>query len=445
MAALVPYPAYRDPSSPWLGPVPSHWGLRSLGSLVQPVTERGRPDLPLLSVVRERGVILRSSMTDDENHNFVPDDLSNYKVVRKGDLVINKMKAWQGSLGVAPCDGIVSPAYFVYHFGMADLRYGQALLRSKPYTWLFARASDGVRIGQWDLSPYELKRIPVFVPPPDEQAAIVRYLGHVDRRIRRYIRAREKLIALLNEQKQAIIHRAVTRGLDANVPLKPSGVEWLGDLPEHWEARRLKHVCRLMYGDSLPDERRTAGDVPVFGSNGPVGKHSMANTRGPCLVVGRKGSFGKVNYSTEPVFAIDTTFVVDGRSSNANCRWLYYILTWSRLDSVTKDSAVPGLDREEAHSRVVPWCPPNEQVLIAESLDATLGHLDRVQAAAAQSIEMIRDYRTRLISDVVTGKLDVRHLAPETEEPPLDEVETLEAALTDGQEEPADDVQNDEF
>ena len=145
---LKPYPEYKDSGVSWLGEVPRHWEIRSLGSLVTARSKRQRPDLPLLSVVREKGVILRSTMSDDENHNFVPDDLSNYKVVRPGNLVINKMKAWQGSLGVSSLEGIVSPTYFVYDFRVPNLHFGHTLLRSRPYVAFFAQASDGVRIGQ---------------------------------------------------------------------------------------------------------------------------------------------------------------------------------------------------------------------------------------------------------------------------------------------------------
>jgi len=202
----------------------------ALGSadLTSVVSQRGRTDLPLLSVVREKGVIPRSTMSREENHNFIPDDLSNYKVVREGNLVINKMKAWQGSLGIAPMDGVVSPAYFVFDLQIDNRQFGHALLRSKTYVAFFSRVSDGVRIGQWDLSTHGMKRIPIALPPSPEQSAIARFLDHVGRRIGHTIHAKQKLIALLNEQKQAIIHQAVTRGLDPHVRLKPSGVEWLG-------------------------------------------------------------------------------------------------------------------------------------------------------------------------------------------------------------------------
>src|SRR5205085_12281014 len=117
--SLKPYPEYKDSGSRWLGEVPAHWEVRSLRTFLTPRSERNRPELPLLSVARERGVFVRSLTGDDDNHNVISEDLTNYKVARAGDLVINKMKAWQGSMGIAPCDGLVSPAYFVFEFRIA--------------------------------------------------------------------------------------------------------------------------------------------------------------------------------------------------------------------------------------------------------------------------------------------------------------------------------------
>lgn len=122
---LKPYTEYRPSGSPWLGNVPAHWQVRKLRTLIRPRNERNRPDLPLLSVAREKGVFVRSLTDPDENHNVIPEDLSNYKVARTGSLVINKMKAWQGSMGIAPVDGIVSPAYYVYDFAIDNRAFGQ--------------------------------------------------------------------------------------------------------------------------------------------------------------------------------------------------------------------------------------------------------------------------------------------------------------------------------
>ena len=238
-AILHPYPTYRPSDVEWMRRLPKHWEMPRLRQLLRPVSERKRPDLPLLSVVRDRGVILRDVEDRDENHNFVPDDLSNYKVVREGQFVMNKMKAWQGSYGISRFDGLVSPAYFVFDLDGVSGDFFHVAIRSRGYIPFFAQASDGVRLGQWDLSRERMQEIPFIVPPLPEQRAIARYLDYVDRRIRRYVTAKRRLIELLEEERQAVVNQAVTRGLDRNVRLKPSGVEWLGDMPEHWEVRRL--------------------------------------------------------------------------------------------------------------------------------------------------------------------------------------------------------------
>jgi type I restriction enzyme S subunit len=187
---------------------------------------------------------------------------------------------------------------------------------------------------------------------------------------------------------------------------KDSGVEWLGEIPAHWEALKLKRVCTFAYGDSLASEARLDGDFEVYGSNGPVGTHERANTVAPCLVIGRKGSFGKVNFSSSPVFAIDTTFFVDRRLTRADIRWLYYVLTNAQLDSATKDSAIPGLDREDAYARELCLCQSTEQRAIAAFLDRETARIDALVAKKERLIELLREKRTALITRAVTKGLD---------------------------------------
>ena len=159
-------------------------------------------------------------------------DKSAYKLVRPGDVAYNKMRAWQGAIGVSTYQGIVSPAYVVQRpRDGANPLYFHHLLRTPAFATEAERWSYGIVSDMWSLRPEHFKMIHCCLPPLPEQRAIVRYLDHVDDRIRRYVSAKEKLIALLEEERQAVIHRAVTRGLDPNVPLKPSGVEWLGDVP----------------------------------------------------------------------------------------------------------------------------------------------------------------------------------------------------------------------
>ena len=192
---------------------------------------------------------------------------------------------------------------------------------------------------------------------------------------------------------------------------KPSGIPWLDNIPAHWKMRRPKMVCRLSYGDTLTAEMRLDGPVPVYGSNGQIGVHSSANTNAPCIIVGRKGSFGKVNYSEQPAFAIDTTYFVDERNSNADLRWLYYYLGWLNLDDVSRDSAIPGLNRQEAYQRVGPIPPLDEQAAIAEYLDEKIAVIDAAIAGTSRLIDLVQQYRASLIHHVVTGARDVRQAA----------------------------------
>jgi type I restriction enzyme S subunit len=186
---------------------------------------------------------------------------------------------------------------------------------------------------------------------------------------------------------------------------KESGVQWLGRVPEHWEVKSLRYVSRFAYGDSLSAETREEGDIPVYGSNGQVGTHSSSNTNAPVIIVGRKGSFGKINYSNVPVFAIDTTYFIDSRYSLNDISWLKYSLTSIGLDQVSKDSAVPGLAREDAYEKILPVPPLFEQSAIADFLDRETGRIDTLMAKKRRLIELLREKRSALISRTVTRGL----------------------------------------
>lgn len=179
-------------------------------------------------------------------------------------------------------------------------------------------------------------------------------------------------------------------------------------MPDHWGTQRLKYLARLNYGESLASEDREPGEVPVYGSNGQVGWHSRANTTAPVLIIGRKGSFGKVNYSDKPCFAIDTTFFVDERSAKVNLRWLYYGLQLLKLDAITQDSAVPGLSREFAHEERLPAISQLEQLAIATFLDHRTVHVDTLIARKTQQIRLLQEKR-----DVIISRFGIRGLNPD--------------------------------
>jgi type I restriction enzyme S subunit len=430
---LKPYPEYKDSGSRWLGAVPASWEVRNLRTLIIRRNERNRPDLPLLSVAREKGVFVRSLTDDNENHNVIPDDLTNYKVARAGNLVINKMKAWQGSMGIAPCDGIVSPAYFVFDFHIANHRFGQTLLRSKPYVAHFGQASDGVRVGQWDLSIPGMRQIPILIPVAGEQDGIVRFLDHANGRIERAIRAKQKLMALLNEQKQAIIHRAVTRGLNPNVSLKPSGIPWLGDIPKHWEMKRLKAIAQIRYGLGQPPRETETGLPLIRATNVDRGRILEKNLVrvDPADVPKSRNAFlkaGEIIVVRSGALTADSAIipkeyegavagydmVVTVRRARPDFVALALLSSYVQDDQLiiaNMRAAQPHLNAEELGTAILLLPPDEEQKQIVETVRDRSSPLDTALTRTEREIGLLREYRTRLVADVVTGKLDVRAAA----------------------------------
>ena len=208
---LYPNVPMKDSGVEWIGQMPEHWDIERLGTMLEPVSKKGNLDKSLLSITREKGVILRDVEDDSENHNFIPDDLSNYKLIEKGQFGMNKMKAWQGSYGVSPYTGIVSPAYYVFKFiKPIHPEFFHWAIRSKLYVSFFGSASDGVRIGQWDLSKDRMKKIPFIYPSLAEQEKIVEYLEIQMSLIAKGIQLYTVEIIKLKEYKTTLINDAVT-------------------------------------------------------------------------------------------------------------------------------------------------------------------------------------------------------------------------------------------
>ena len=469
---LTPYPAMKDSGVPWLGEVPQHWEVRKLRRTLRAVAARNRSDLPLLSVVREKGVVLRDVSNKDENHNFIPDDLTHYKVVQHGQFAMNKMKAWQGSYGVSKFKGLVSPAYFVFDLDGVDGDYFHAALRSKAYVPYFTQASDGVRIGQWDLSLARMREISFLVPPLPEQASIVRFLDYADRRIRRYIRAKQQLITLLEEQKQALIHQAVTGQIDVRTgqpygAYKPAGVLGLPEVPKEWELCRLRNVVSVVTTGSRGWSPYASDTGPLFVRVANLSRGSLklrfddemrldlpitseaGRTRiepGDLLVsvTAYIGSVGVAPEEFEEAYV--SQHVARCQPLPEVCsRWLGYVLLSSvgqthgqvSLYGGTKD----GLSLDDVKNYPILLPPRNEQEAAVQWIDGELSALVKIGDSTKRELEMVREYRTRLIADIVTGKLDVREAAArlpdEVGEPePLDETD----ALTDIEDEPADNL-----
>ena len=248
--ALRPYPEYKESGLPWLGRVPAHWDCLPHRALFQEIKNQGHLGEPLLSVTISKGVIRQADLLANSSKKDSSNlDKSKYKLVEPNDIAYNKMRAWQGAVGVSRYRGIVSPAYIVVRQRTTqNPEYFHYLFRTPGFAKEAERWSYGITSDQWSLRSEHFKMIYSSVPPRDEQDAIVSFLRGFDRKINRFIRNRGRLIEVLNEQKQAIINHAVTRGLDPDVPLKPSGIEWLGEIPKHWKSVRLGLVIDLLTG-----------------------------------------------------------------------------------------------------------------------------------------------------------------------------------------------------
>ena len=259
---LRPYPAYKPSGVPWLGDVPEHWEVRRFKFFYREVDERSPTGSEeLMSVSHKTGVTPRKQNVT----MFLAESNVGYKVCHPGDIVINTMWAYMAALGVARQKGLVSPSYAVYrplHDRSLNSDYVDRLLRIEGYRTAYLVRSTGVTDSRLRLYPEQFLGIPLLYPPLAEQAAIVRYLDHADELINRYINANEQIIALLEEQRQAVVHQAVTRGLDPNTSLKPALLENVAMIPAHWQIQRLKSISNIRYGVGQPPRERPDGLPP---------------------------------------------------------------------------------------------------------------------------------------------------------------------------------------
>ena len=436
---MNPYPAYKPSGVPWLGDVPEHWDVQRGKALFAPVDIRSATgNQELLTVSAQRGVIPRKSANVTM---FKAESYVGYKLCWPGDLVINSLWAWAHGLGVSQHHGIVSSAYGVYRpLPRVNARFIHLLVRSVPFQWELQVRSKGIWVSRLQLTDESFLGAPFPLPPLQEQAAIVRYLDHADRRIRRYVNAKRKLIALLEEEKQAIINQAVIRGLDPNVPLKPSGVEWLGDMPEHWEVRRLSTSVESQINgvwgsdpdgtDDLPcirvadfDRRhhRIRTDKLTLRSVKPSERSGRILRKGDLLLEksggGEQQPVGTVMLYDHDFQAVCSNFVgrmvLRGSYDPTYQTYLHATLYAIGVNkrSIKQTTGIQNIDASSYLSELVGVPPPNEQVAIARYLDKATADIDAAIARARRQVELLQEYRTRLIADVVTGKLDVREAA----------------------------------
>jgi len=430
---LQPYPEYKDSSVEWLGKIPKDWTIVRTKNLFKEIDERSIDGTEiLLSVSQYTGVSPRSRIISITNSKLTrSESLVNYKLVKSGDLVINIMLAWNGSLGVSNFDGIVSPAYCVYRLKNNDsARYFHYLFRSSTYLGLFENESTGVVQSRLRLYTENFFRILSINPPSVDREAIGGYLKSVELSISQYVHAKRKLIELLNGQKRGIINQAVTRGIDPNVRLKPSGIEWLGDVPEHWGIEKISsHTISI--GDGLHGTPKYVENSPFYFINGNnlIDGVVKITTSTNCIDIDQfekyklpldeKTVLLSINGTIGSVALYENESVILGKSvayficrNDLSRTYLFYLLQSQSLNNFLTQEAtgttILNLSLASIRDLNIPFPAYNEQKKITEYLDKKIAVFSDLVEKTLQEINLIHEYHSRLVSDVVTGKVDVR-------------------------------------
>lgn len=452
IAGLKPYLEYKASSQAWLGSVPQHWSVVPNRALFAEIKDRDHPDEEMLSVTITRGIVRQKTLLEGSSKKDSSNlDKSKYKLVQPRDIAYNKMRAWQGAIGASALRGIISPAYVVMRLRKADdlPSYFHHLYRTPQFAKEAERWSYGITSDMWSLRPEHFKMIYTPEPPPTEQAAIVRFLDWANGRLERAIRAKRKVIALLNEQKQAIIHRAVTRGLDPSVPLKPSGIPWLGQIPKHWEVTALrrywrvtdcKHLTVPFVDEGIP--LASVVEVQKFSLDLSRCKRTKPEWYRLLIEGDRRPIWGDLIYCRNASVGACALVETDGdfamgqdvcliRSRSQNQRFLNYLFHSPFMDHQRElllvGSTFKRINISEIKALAVIVPPRHEQDAICESLNSSLVAYDTAIARLERECELLREYRTRLVADVVTGKLDVREAAarlPDEPAPDIGEIDT---------------------
>ncbi|MFT3758849.1 restriction endonuclease subunit S [Thauera sp.] len=437
--SLPRYGGYKDSGVKWLGDLPNHWQIVPLWTLFRRTKRTGFDGEQLLSVYRDHGVVPKASR--DDNNNKPSDDLSVYQLVEQGDLAINKMKAWQGSVAISEYRGIVSPAYFIYEATHGeDSRFLHYLLRSARYITGYLSISKGIRVNQWDLEPQYHSRMPVLLPPKDEQTAIATFLDHETAKIDALIAEQEKLIALLAEKRQATISHAVTKGLNPNAPMKDSGVAWLGEVPEHWGVTRLKFVANVQTGiakgkDVAGKETITVPYLRVANvQDGFLALNDVATldiepdqlNRYRLLpgdvLMNEGGDFDKLGrgaiWHGEITDCIHQNHVFAVRPYAVHSEWLNQITSadyaqFYFMGRSKQSTNLASISSSNIMELPVLFPPDEEQTLILRFLHAEMEKLDSLRKEALCAVDLLRERRSALITAAVTGQIDVRNVVQE--------------------------------
>ena len=426
---LKPYPAYKDSGVLWLGEVPEHWDIKPIGRLGFLLKGRGRSKADEIPqgkpCIRYGDLYTQHEYHINQTRAFISKESACYYTpIEYGDILFAASGETIEDIGRSAvnlinsetfCGGDVLlfrpkiefiPRYLGYASDSPASRHQKACM-GKGFTVIHIYGS-------------QLRGLTVPIPPLPEQSTIVRYLDYVDRRIQRYIRAKQKLIMLLEEQKQAIIHRAVTRGLDPKVRLKPSGVEWLGEVPEHWEVSRVKNEFLCLNRHRIPLSATERGAMTIrrydyYGASGVIDKVDEYLFDDDLLLIAEDGANLVLRNLPLAIIARGQFWVNNHahilKPRRGHLEYLAAIMEGINYQPWISGAAQPKLTQDRLMGIAIAVAPAEEQGEIISAIRKETAPLAMTIERSQREIDLLREYRTRLVADVVTGKLDVREAA----------------------------------
>ncbi|QIY89369.1 restriction endonuclease subunit S [Chryseobacterium gallinarum] len=428
------YEKYKDSGMDWIGEIPEHWEIRRIKTLFKEINERSFDGLEdLLSVSQYTGVTRKNDKVEEGDLLTNASTLEGYKIVRKGDLVSNIMLAWNGSLGFSPYNGITSPAYSIYRLkDSGEKQFFHYLFRTEKYKAEFKRQSSGVIESRLRLYSDDFFGIFSIVPPSEEQQTIAIFLDDKTSKIDQTIAIKEKEIELLKERRQIIIQKAVTKGLDDTVKLKDSGVDWIGEIPEHWEVRKLKFHTRKIGSGITPSGGATTyldKGIPLLRSQNVYfdrfefenvayisekTHNEMSNSKvkkNDILLNITGGSIGRCNIFKYDFEANVNQHVCIVRPKNINPNYLNSLLRSSlgqfQVFYQQQGGGREGLNFQNLKNFYFPISPLAEQAKIVSYLEKVEEKIAKAISIKQQEIEKLKEYKMVLIDNVVTGKMKV--------------------------------------
>lgn len=424
------YDKYKDSGIAWIGEIPEHWKVKKGKNLFKKEERPVRDNDEIVTCFRDGEVTLRSNRRIDGFTNAMKE--VGYQGVRRGDLVIHNMDAFAGAIGVSDSDGKSTPVYSVCtpkNNVEANVYYYAYLLRSYALGGVIQSLAKGIRERSTDFRYKEFGDLYYQQPPIEEQQSIASYLDQKCGEIDKLITLQEEMITKLQSYKQSVITEAVTKGLDKNVPLKDSGIEWIGEIPDHWNICKLKNIFLLSTGTTPKDfDKISEGDNLInwytpsdildscndlFNSQRKLSEKVIYDNKiplfpiGTLLYVGIGASAGKVGYANENGYSNQQ---ITGLIP-LECYSRFYFYYLSALKDKIRDNAffttLPIINNTYLGQELIPYPPINEQQSIANYLDQKCSQIDELISIKQQKIEKLKDYKKSLIFECVTGKRKV--------------------------------------